>query len=189
MGLILGRLQAALGSFSGLQARILLLGLDNAGKTTITYRLKLDETVSTIPTLGFNVETVAPVRNVTFTLWDVGGQDRIRVLWRHYHSNTDGLVFVVDGADPERLGEARQELEALLEAEDLAGVPLVLLANKQDLPGARSCAQLVEELGLRKLRGREWHAQGCCAVSGQGLPEALEKLAELVKRCRKARGL
>ncbi|XP_074834855.1 uncharacterized protein LOC142002564 [Carettochelys insculpta] len=189
MGLLLSRLQAALAGFYGLQARVLLLGLDNAGKTTLTYRLKLEETVSTIPTLGFNVETLAPVQNVTFTLWDVGGQDRIRALWHHYHSNTDGLVFVVDSADPGRVGEAGSELGDLLQAEELQGVPLVLLANKQDLPGARSCAELVEELGLRKLRGREWHAQGCCAVSGQGLPEALEKLAELVKRYRKAREL
>ncbi|XP_006270852.2 uncharacterized protein LOC102563432 [Alligator mississippiensis] len=189
MGILLSRVQEMLSNFYGMQARILLLGLDNAGKTTIIYRLKLNETVTTIPTLGFNVETVEPIRNVTFTLWDVGGQVRIRALWRHYQSNTDGLVFVVDSADPERFEEAGAELEAMLGADLMQGVPLVLLVNKQDLPGARPITEIVEALGLRNLQGHKWHVQGCCAVSGQGLPEALEKLAEMVKQKQKARGL
>ncbi|CAI5790142.1 ADP-ribosylation factor-like [Podarcis lilfordi] len=136
MGLLLSRIQSALQSFYGTEARILLLGLDAAGKTTLLYKLKLNETVTTIPTIGFNVETIQPINNVSFTMWDVGGQDRIRVLWRHYHPNSDGLVFVVDSADCTRFEEAKSELEALLETKDLQDVPVVLLANKQDLPGA-----------------------------------------------------
>ena len=77
-------MMSVLSSFGGQNARILMLGLDAAGKTTILYKLKLNENVSTIPTIGFNVETVTPVKNVTFTVWDVGGQEKIRQLWRHY---------------------------------------------------------------------------------------------------------
>ncbi|KAL8176097.1 UNVERIFIED_CONTAM: hypothetical protein K2H54_021551 [Gekko kuhli] len=188
MGILFSRIQQALQSFYGMEARILLLGLDAAGKTTLLYRLKLNETTMTIPTVGFNVETIQPINNVTFTMWDLGGQDRIRALWRYYHANTDGLVFVVDSVDSSRFEEARHELEALLDDSQLQRVPLVLLANKQDLPGARSPMQVAEEMGLRKLRGDQWHVQGCCAVSGEGIPEAMMKLSEMVKQYRNARG-
>jgi len=84
--------------------RILMVGLDAAGKTTILYKLKLGEVVTTIPTIGFNVETVE-YKNISFTVWDVGGQDKIRPLWRHYYQNTQGIIFVVDCNDRERVGK------------------------------------------------------------------------------------
>merc|ERR1712078_793895 len=89
--------------------RILMVGLDASGKTTILYKLKLGEVVTTIPTIGFNVETVE-YKNISFTVWDVGGQDKIRPLWRHYFQNTQGLIFVVDSNDRDRIGEARDEM-------------------------------------------------------------------------------
>ena len=96
--------------FAGLigkkDVRILMVGLDAAGKTTILYKLKLGEIVTTIPTIGFNVETVE-YKNISFTVWDVGGQDKIRPLWRHYYQNTQGLIFVVDSSDRDRVDEAR----------------------------------------------------------------------------------
>ncbi|XP_040293237.1 ADP-ribosylation factor 1-like [Bufo bufo] len=182
MGLLLSSLHQTLKKFTGYEARILMLGLDAAGKTTILYKLKLHETVTTIPTIGFNVETVEPMRNVTFTVWDVGGQDRIRALWKHYYQNTDGLIFVVDSADPERYLEANSELTAILENDEMRGVPFVVMANKQDLPGARRPGELSEELGLRKIKGHQWHVQGCCATTGDGLIEGLEVLTDLVKQ-------
>lgn len=185
MGIFLSTLHEALKSFYGLEARILMLGLDAAGKTTIVYKLKLNETVTTIPTIGFNVETVEPMKGVTFTVWDVGGQTKIRALWKHYFTNTDGLLFVVDSADPERFEESRSELDAIFENDEMRGVPLVVLANKQDLPGARSPSALMEELRLRKLLGHEWHVQACCATNGEGLVEGMEKLSEMVKQRRK----
>lgn len=93
MGLLLSKLATALNEFGNRRARILLLGLDAAGKTTILYKLKLNETVTTIPTIGFNVEEVTPVKNVTFTVWDVGGQEKIRPLWRHYYQVRINLYF------------------------------------------------------------------------------------------------
>merc|ERR1719449_498061 len=91
------------------EMRILMVGLDAAGKTTILYKLKLGEVLTTIPTIGFNVETVE-YKNISFTIWDVGGQDKIRPLWRHYYQNTQGIIFVVDSNDRDRIGEARDEL-------------------------------------------------------------------------------
>ncbi|CAJ0935968.1 unnamed protein product [Ranitomeya imitator] len=185
MGLLLSTLHQALMKFSGYEARILMLGLDAAGKTTILYKLKLNETVCTIPTVGFNVETVEPIRNVKFTVWDVGGQDKIRALWKYYYQNTEGLIFVVDSADPERFEEARAELFAILETDEMRGVPFVVFANKQDLPRAKQPGEVCEELGLRKIGGHQWHVQGCCATTGAGIVEGLEILTDLVKQFKK----
>ncbi|XP_063281508.1 ADP-ribosylation factor 1-like 2 [Pelobates fuscus] len=187
MGNFLSSLYQALMNFNGTKARILMLGLDAAGKTTVLYKLKLNETVCTIPTIGFNVETVEPIRNVSFTVWDVGGQEKIRALWKHYFVNTDGLVFVVDSADWERFPEAKSELEAIFENHEMRGVPFLVMANKQDLPGARRPTDVAEALGLMKMQGHKWHVQGCCAATGDGLVEGLEILTNMVKEFQKSR--
>eukprot|EP01133_Synstelium_polycarpum_P013868 gene13868-16356_t len=120
--------------------RILMVGLDAAGKTTILYKLKLGEIVTTIPTIGFNVETVE-FKNINFTVWDVGGQDKIRPLWRHYFQNTQGLIFVVDSNDRERIQEACDELSKMLNEDELRDAVLLVFCNKQDLPNAMSVAE------------------------------------------------
>lgn len=145
--------------------RILMVGLDAAGKTTILYKLKLGEVVTTIPTIGFNVETVE-YKNISFTVWDVGGQDKIRNLWRHYYQNTQGLIFVVDSNDKARIDDAKTELHKMLQEEELKDADLLVFANKQDLPHAMSAPDLTEKLGLQKLTGRQWYIQACCATSG-----------------------
>jgi ADP-ribosylation factor protein 1 len=111
------------------EMRILMVGLDAAGKTTILYKLKLGEVVTTIPTIGFNVETVE-YKNISFTVWDVGGQDKIRLLWRHYYQNTQGLIFVVDSNDRDRIDDAREELHKMLSEEELRDAVLLVFANK-----------------------------------------------------------
>lgn len=174
-------LKEVLSTFSERHAKILMLGLDGAGKTTVLYKLKLNETVSTIPTIGFNVESVQPVKNVTFTVWDVGGQDKIRPLWRHYFVGCEGLVYVVDSVDRERFMEAKDELTWILNSEEMVGVPLVILANKQDMPRAYSPNDIATKLGLYDVRNRKWHIQGTSALSGQGVYESMEELSALVK--------
>merc|ERR1712048_152977 len=133
MGLTVSNLMSRL--FAKKQMRILMVGLDAAGKTTILYKLKLGEIVTTIPTIGFNVETVE-YKNISFTVWDVGGQDKIRPLWRHYYQNTQGLIFVVDSNDRERIDDAREELQRMLSEEELRDAVVLVFANKQDLPNA-----------------------------------------------------
>ena len=139
--------------FGKRQMRILMVGLDAAGKTTILYKLKLGEIVTTIPTIGFNVETVE-YKNICFTVWDVGGQDKIRPLWRHYFQNTQGLIFVVDSNDRERIIEAEKELHNMLQEEELREAVVLVFANKQDLPNAMNAAELTEKLRLNSLRNR-----------------------------------
>ncbi|XP_022081584.1 ADP-ribosylation factor 4-like [Acanthaster planci] len=163
--------------FGKKQMRILMVGLDAAGKTTILYKLKLGEIVTTIPTIGFNVESVE-YKNVNFTVWDVGGQDKIRPLWRHYFTNTQGLIFVVDSNDKERAKEAQDELSKMLEEDELQDAILLVFANKQDLPHAMSVSEVTESLGLNTLRGRQWYVQAACATQGTGLYEGLDWLSE-----------
>jgi len=156
--------------------RILMVGLDAAGKTTILYKLKLGEVVTTIPTIGFNVETVE-YKNISFTVWDVGGQDKIRPLWRHYFTNTQGLIFVVDSNDKERLGEAAAELNKMVNEDELKEATILVFANKQDLPNALSVSDITEKLQLHNLRGRKWYVQAATATQGTGLYEGLDWLS------------
>ncbi|XP_043835023.1 ADP-ribosylation factor 4-like [Dromiciops gliroides] len=147
------------------QMRILMVGLDAAGKTTILYKLKLGEIVTTIPTIGFNVETVE-YKNICFTVWDVGGQDKIRPLWRHYFQNTQQR-------SRENSRRCRRAAETVL----------LLFANKQDLPNAMAISEMTDKLGLQSLRSRTWYVQATCATQGTGLYEGLDWLSnELSKR-------
>jgi len=161
------------------EVRILMVGLDAAGKTTVLYKLKLGELVTTIPTIGFNVETVQ-YKNIHFTVWDVGGQDKIRPLWRHYYQNTQGVIFVVDSNDRERVTEAAEELQKMLREDELREAAVLVLANKQDLPNAMSVAEVTDKLGLQSMRNRKWYIQATCATSGDGLYEGLDWLAHAV---------
>uniref|UniRef100_A0A3B4A175 ADP-ribosylation factor-like 11 n=1 Tax=Periophthalmus magnuspinnatus TaxID=409849 RepID=A0A3B4A175_9GOBI len=126
---------------------IVVVGLDSSGKTSLLYRLKLGEFVETVPTKGFNMERVrlsggGGGGGGLYQVWDVGGQDKQRPLWKAYARRTDGLVFVVDAADTERLEEARAELHRMARCPESQGAPILLLANKQDLPGAMTPAQV-----------------------------------------------
>ncbi|ESR51604.1 ADP-ribosylation factor 2 [Citrus sinensis] len=188
MGLTFTKLFSRL--FAKKEMRILMVGLDAAGKTTILYKLKLGEIVTTIPTIaiqgcnclnvrlstGFNVETVE-YKNISFTVWDVGGQDKIRPLWRHYFQNTQGLIFVVDSNDRDRIVEARDELHRMLNEDELRDAVLLVFANKQDLPNAMNAAEITDKLGLHSLRQRHWYIQSTCATSGEGLYEGLDWLS------------
>jgi len=166
------------------EMRIVMVGLDAAGKTTVLYKLKLGEVVTTIPTIGFNVETVE-YKNLRFTVWDIGGQDKIRKLWRHYYLGTNGVIFVVDSSDRERIEDAREELFKLLGDDEMRDAVLLVLANKQDLPNAMSGTEISEKLGLHDLRSRQWFLQTACATSGDGIYEGLDWLARALSQSRR----
>lgn len=169
---------------SGKQSkRIIMVGLDAAGKTTILYKLNLGETVTTIPTIGFNVETVR-YKKVEFTCWDIGGQKKIRGLWRHYFHDTDAVIFVLDSNDPDRMEEAKEELMHVMNHDLLRDAVLLVIANKQDLPHSMTPAEIMQRLQLAEtFRSRPWHIQGAVATTGAGLYEALDWLSEtLTKR-------
>ncbi|KAK4488412.1 hypothetical protein RD792_004175, partial [Penstemon davidsonii] len=147
--------------FAKREMRILMVGLDASGKTTILYKLKLGEILTTIPTIGFNLETVE-YKNVSFTVWDVGGQDKV------LESNPEKM---------ERVSEARDELHRMLNEDELRYATLLVFANKQDLPNAMNVSEITDKLGLHSLRQRPWYIQSTCATSGQGLYEGLDWLS------------
>ena len=161
--------------FGKKEMRILMVGLDAAGKTTILYKLKLGGIVTTTPTIGFNIETVE-YKNISFTVWDVGGP-----LWSHYFHNTQGLIFVVDSNDRERIGEAKDKLMQMLAEDELREAVLLIFANKQDLPNAMNAAEITDKLGHHSLRNRNWYIQATCATSGKGLYEGLDWLSNQLK--------
>ncbi|KAK3681263.1 ADP-ribosylation factor family-domain-containing protein [Podospora appendiculata] len=170
--------------FGSREVRILMLGLDAAGKTTILYKLKVNQEVTTIPTVGFNVETVT-IKNVKFNVWDVGGQDKIRPLWRHYYSGTQGLIFVVDSSDHSRIEEARTELHRIINDREMRDSLLLVLANKQDVPGAMNPQEITEKLQLAKIKDKVWSVEPTIATKGDGLGQAFQWLSDHTKDAKK----
>lgn len=170
--------------FGSRKANIVMIGLDAAGKTTILDKLKLNVLRETVPTIGFNVETVQ-YRNVLFHLWDVGGQMRLRSLWKAYYEGANAVIFVIDSNDRARIPEVIAELSQVVRDPMLVDAVLLVLGNKQDLPHHLTPAELVDRLGFRDqspeglgrlLRNRKWFLQGCCAQSGEGVFEGLDWL-------------
>ena len=159
----------------------LMLGLDAAGKTTLLYRLKLGVHALTLPTIGFNKETIK-YKGIKMTVWDVGGEGKIRARWKNYFSNKQGLIFVVDASNIDRIDEARDELHKLLEEDELKNAVLLVYANKQDLPNAVKPQELGNRLRLNTITNRPWQVQGACATTGDGLYEGLDWLGEQINK-------
>jgi len=164
--------------------RIIMLGLDAGGKTTILYKLQLGEVLTTIPTIGFNIEHVEGKKGsiVEFTAWDVGGRCALRPLWRHYYKAANCAVFVVDSVDRDRIEEAADELQRFLAEDEVREFPFLVFANKQDLPNAMRGPEVIEKLGLHKLRNRHWFLQESTASDGSGLDEGLEWLSRTLQQ-------
>jgi ADP-ribosylation factor-like protein 2 len=157
------------------ELRLLILGLDNAGKTTILKKFNGEDINTISPTLGFNIKTLGH-RGYLLNCWDVGGQQTIRSYWRNYFESTDGLIWVVDSADRVRLNDCKRELFLLMEQEKLAGCSLMVFANKQDLAGALTPAEIAEvlELNTDRFKTRHWSIVKCSAVTGEGLVEGMD---------------
>ncbi|XP_040044539.1 ADP-ribosylation factor-like 4ab [Gasterosteus aculeatus] len=170
---------------------IVILGLDCAGKTTVLYRLRFNEFVNTVPTKGFNTERIKMSlgvcrRTASFHFWDVGGQEKLRPLWRSYTRCADGIVFVVDSVDAERVEEAKTELHKITRLTANQGVPVLVVANKQDLRNSLSMAEMESMLALGELsRATDWYLLPTCAIIGEGLQEGLEKLYAMIMKRRK----
>ncbi|NXE13283.1 ARL14 protein, partial [Lophotis ruficrista] len=165
------------------QANILMLGLDSAGKSTLLYKFKYNDVFLTIPTIGFNVDMIETGKNFTLTFWDVGGQQKMRQAWCNFLENTDGLLYVVDSSDKRRLEESKKEFELILKNDFLKSVPVIMLANKQDLPGALNAEEITRRFHMKKYcSDRNWYVQPCCAITGEGLSEALQRLTAFAKQ-------
>merc|ERR1712098_40750 len=167
------------------ELRIMILGLDSAGKTTILYRLKTAETIHSEPTVGLNVESL-DYKDFTLMLWDLGGQDNLRTYWRHYYSGPQGLIFVLDCADVDRIEDAREQLRKVIYDRDMCECGAVLVyANKQDIAGVIEKEEIPELLGLNQL-DVAWKIQPTCAISGDGLDSGLDWLTRETLRSERA---
>jgi ADP-ribosylation factor-like protein 3 len=164
------------------EARILMLGLDNAGKTTILKKLSEEDISHIMPTQGFNIKSIMQ-DGFKLNVWDIGGQKTIRPYWSNYFESSDCLVYVIDSSDRRRLEESGQELRELLAEDKLANVPLLVYANKQDLLQAVPADEITEELNLSAINDRTFTIQACSAKDGTGLQEGMEWLiGELGKK-------
>ncbi|MEW5310887.1 MAG: hypothetical protein WDW38_002643 [Sanguina aurantia] len=158
--------------FGSREYKCLMVGLDNAGKTTILYKMHLGEVVVSQPTMGSNVEMVK-YKNIHLEVWDLGGQQSLRPFWSTYFKNTDAVIMVVDSTDRARVGVTKSELFNILESEELAQTPILVYANKQDLKDAMGVEELTASLSLHSIKNHDWHIQACCALTGVGLLDGL----------------
>lgn len=162
------------------ELRILLLGLDNAGKTTILKSLASEEVKHVTPTQGFNIKSVQS-HGIQLNVWDIGGQKTIRPYWRNYFENSDVLIYVIDSADRTRFEESGIQLAELLEEDKLIGTPVLLFANKQDLLNAARTTELMDGLNLNSIKDRPWQIQACSAITGEGLSGGMEWIRKNIK--------
>ncbi|XP_039083812.1 putative ADP-ribosylation factor-like protein 5C isoform X1 [Hyaena hyaena] len=202
MGLLIAKLMS---TFGNQEHKVIIVGLDNAGKTTILYQLEeewgertlvepswysdpsdlwplawdsnparlMNEVVHTSPTIGSNVEEIV-LRKTHFLMWDIGGQEALRSTWNTYYSNTEFIILVIDSTDRDRLLTTREELYRMLAHEALRDASVLIFANKQDMKDSMTTVEISQFLTLSAIKDHPWHIQGCCALTGEGLPEGLQ---------------
>ena len=157
--------------------KIIILGMQNAGKTTILYRLSLGQLVKTTPTIGSNVEELTH-NNVKFQAWDLGGQESTRSVWDVYYMSTDAVVYVIDSQDDENFEESKAQFHKVISHPNLKNTIILIFANKQDLPGAKDVNKLIEDYEFDKIKNHIWKIQSCSALKGEGLISGIKWLSE-----------
>ena len=151
--------------------------MQNAGKTTILYRLSLGQLVKTTPTIGSNVEELTH-NNVKFQAWDLGGQESTRSVWDVYYMSTDAVVYVIDSQDDENFEESKAQFHKVISHPNLKNTIILIFANKQDLPGAKDVNKLIEDYEFDKIKNHIWKIQSCSALKGEGLISGIKWLSE-----------
>jgi len=177
--MLFGFVGGAVPGGKGKKVRILCVGLDNSGKTTIINFLKPKKAIAEdiVPTVGFNVEEFEK-NGLNFTIFDMSGQGRYRNLWEHYYKDVGGIIFCIDSTDEIRMCVAKDELETLLASEDLRNVPLLFFANKMDLPIAKQPVDCVQLLELNSIKDKAWHIAASNGLTGEGIEDGIEWLGK-----------
>lgn len=188
--------------------RIVVLGMGGAGKTTIVYRLKNNEFMNTLPTYGFINEEIKFDETI-YDFWDLGGQDKVRPQWGPYYQGASGVIFVVDASDRSLFNGAKAELHKAAQDKRLENVPFLVFANKQDIKGALSSDELIEQLSLQNLiaekfgdgkgnvkkaimqdlngssdpfdPSRRCFVNECCALNNTGIEKGMRWLASAIQ--------
>ena len=173
-----------MGAASVKEGRVLVLGLDNAGKTTILKKLAEEDITHVMPTQGFNMKSLTKGK-LNLKMWDLGGQRAIRPYWRSYFEKTDAIVYVFDSADRQRLEETGGELRKILQEDKLMGVPLLAFANKQDLLNAMSADEIVKALDLQLIKDRSFQVIACSAKTEEGLQEGIQWIFDIIGQAKK----
>ncbi|KEI40588.1 uncharacterized protein L969DRAFT_93132 [Mixia osmundae IAM 14324] len=163
------------------QMRLLILGLDNAGKTTVVKSLCKEDLASISPTVGFIIKTIV-YSGYTLNIWDVGGQQSLRPFWRNYFEATDAICWVVDSSDRGRLQDCKRELHDLLAEERLGSASILIFANKQDLSGALSCNEISQILDLDTIKRHDWRIQPCSALKAENLTAGFDWAVRTVSK-------
>lgn len=166
------------------EVNVLVVGLDNSGKTTIINHLKPPDARSQdiVPTIGFNVEKFQ-TKSLGFTAFDMSGQGRYRNLWEHYYRDSQGIIFVIDSSDRMRMVVAKDELEQLIQHEDILHrpIPILFFANKMDMRDAISSVKCTNLMELEKIKDKPWHICASNALSGEGLEEGVRWMTDQIK--------
>ncbi|XP_027932112.1 ADP-ribosylation factor-related protein 1 [Vigna unguiculata] len=177
--------------FSKMELHVLILGIDKSGKTTLLEKMKsVYSNIEgippdrIIPTVGLNIGRME-VANSKLVFWDLGGQPGLRSIWEKYYEEAHAVIFVIDAGSPSRFEDAKSALEKVLRHEDLQGAPLLILANKQDLPEAVSAEELARYLDLKKLDERVYMFEAVSAYDGMGIRESAEWLVEVMERSKR----
>ena len=163
--------------------RVLILGLDGAGKTTLIYLLKYKKLITTLPTVGFNIEELEIAKKLKVRLWDVGGHFKVRQLWTHYYMTTTGIIYIVDASAKQRMQESKEEFYKILKHPDVKeNIPVVIFVNKQELDDSLSTNEVIEYFELKKNVTHPWHVQGCSIHRQDGVWGGIEKLSNMIKQ-------
>eukprot|EP01102_Stenamoeba_stenopodia_P016888 TRINITY_DN5961_c0_g1_i1.p1 TRINITY_DN5961_c0_g1~~TRINITY_DN5961_c0_g1_i1.p1 ORF type:complete len:181 (+),score=21.38 TRINITY_DN5961_c0_g1_i1:217-759(+) len=178
MGILITKLWGQL--FGDVEHKLVIVGLNNSGKTTILYKLLLDEVVATSPTVGSNVEEVV-YKNIRFLMWDIGGQETCRSTWSSYFTNAEAVILVIDSTERGMLPTVGVELGKMLQHEYLSKAIFLVYANKQDLRGAMTASEISDSLLLHTIKTHEWHIQPCCALTGEGLHQGLDWIVQRIR--------
>lgn len=180
----MGIFKRLFGSFTKQKLRVLVVGLDNSGKTTMLNYLKPSKaTLETVPTVGFSVEEFSK-NNIQFSAFDMSGQGRYRDMWPTYYKECEGIIFVIDATDELRFAVAADELQHILNAGEIKTrkVPILFFANKMDLPASVGPLVCMNKLGLHDIRDVPWHIEASSAISGSGIEDGIKWLADMVSK-------
>jgi small GTP-binding protein len=166
------------------RGRFLMIGIDQAGKTSVLYWMKFRKRIKTVPTFGFNVETICGTdfsfgdeEISSFDIWDVGGANRTRAFWTYYYRGMCGIIFVVDASQKERILESAEALKSVISDEKTKNVSLLVLVNKIDLHGCMSKQEIAGKLKIKDIQNRKVKVLEISTVNGKGMDEVVKWLS------------